>query len=130
MNIDIALIRNDSDEQVSPISEGFAATRVNSHLARDLLKWFYDTSTGAATGAARCGSFIGGAQIARGVGYPGIRWTRRFTWFGPPERNTLRPRVNGVVLLCFSARLRSSLFSLSACVCFSSTVTVICPALL
>jgi hypothetical protein len=23
----------------------------------------------------RCGSFVGGAQIARGVGYPGIRWT-------------------------------------------------------
>jgi hypothetical protein len=21
-------------------------------------KWFYDTSTGAATGAARCGSFV------------------------------------------------------------------------
>jgi hypothetical protein len=82
-------------------------------------KWFYDTSTGAATGAARCGSFVGGAQIARGVGYPGIRWTRRFTWFGPPERNTLRPRVNGVVLLCLGARLRSSLFSLCQpmCVC-------------
>jgi hypothetical protein len=26
-----------------------------------LLKWFYDTSTGAATGAARCGSFVGKA---------------------------------------------------------------------
>jgi hypothetical protein len=24
---------------------------------------------------------------------------RRFTWFGPPERNTLRPRENGVILL-------------------------------
>jgi hypothetical protein len=24
-------------------------------------KWFYDTSTGAATGATRCGSFIGKA---------------------------------------------------------------------
>jgi hypothetical protein len=99
MNIDIALIRNDSDEQVSPISEGFAATRVNSHLARDLSKWFYDTSTGAATGAARCGSFVRGAQIARGVGYPGIRWTRRFTWFGPPERNTLRPRSGDICYL-------------------------------
>jgi hypothetical protein len=30
-----------------------------------LLKWFYDTFTGVATGAARCGSFVGGAQIAR-----------------------------------------------------------------
>jgi hypothetical protein len=100
------------------------------YLARQMLKWFYDTSTGAATGVARYGSFVGGAQIARGVGYPAIRWTRRFTWFRPPERNTLRPQVNGVVLLCFSARLRSSMFSLSARVCFSSTVTVVCPALL
>jgi hypothetical protein len=59
----------------------------------------------------RCGFFVGGAQFARGVGYQGIRWTRRFTWFGPSERNTLRPRVKGVVLLCPGARLRSSLFS-------------------
>jgi hypothetical protein len=44
-------------------------------LVCQMSKWFYDTSTGAATGAARCGSFVGGAQIARGVGYPGIRWT-------------------------------------------------------
>jgi hypothetical protein len=28
---------------------------------RYMSKWFYDTSTGAATGAARCGSFVGGA---------------------------------------------------------------------
>jgi hypothetical protein len=63
------------------------------------------------------GSFVGGAQIARGVGYPGIRWTRRFTWFGPPERNNLRPRVKVVVLLCLSARLRSSLFSPSVRAC-------------
>jgi hypothetical protein len=67
----------------------------------------------------RCGSFVGGAQIARWVGYSGIRWTRRFTWFRPSECNTLRPRVRGVALLCLSARLRSSLFSPSvrACVC-------------
>jgi hypothetical protein len=76
-------------------------------LARQMSKWFYNTSTGAATGAARCGSFVGGAQIAQGVGYQEIRWTRGFTWFGPPERNTLRPRVNGVVLLCLSVRLKS-----------------------
>jgi hypothetical protein len=42
---------------------------------REVSKWFYDTSTGAATGATRCGSFARGAQIVRGVGYPGIRWT-------------------------------------------------------
>jgi hypothetical protein len=65
----------------------------------------------------RCGSFIGGAQIAQGVGYQGIRWTRRFTWFGPLERNTLRPQVNGVVLLCLSARLRSSFVCPCVCVC-------------
>jgi hypothetical protein len=65
----------------------------------------------------RCGSFVGGAQIAQGVGYQGIRWTQGFTWFGPPERNTLRPRVNGAVLLCLNARLRSSLFSPSVRVC-------------
>jgi hypothetical protein len=77
------------------------------YLARQMSKWFYDTSTGAATGAARCGSFVGGAQIVQGVGYQGIRWTRGFTWFRPPERNTLRPRVNEVVLLCLSVRLKS-----------------------
>jgi hypothetical protein len=75
---------------------------------KSMLKWFDDTSIGAATGAARCGSFVGGAQIAQGVGYEGIRWTRGFTWFETPERNTLRPRVNGVVLLCLSVRLKSS----------------------
>jgi hypothetical protein len=81
-------------------------------------KWFYDTSTGAAIGAARCRSFVGGAQIAQGVGYQGIRWTRGFTWFGPPERNTLLPHVNGVVLLFLSARLRIRLsIHPSVCVC-------------
>jgi hypothetical protein len=75
----------------------------------------------------RCGSFVGGAQIAQGVGYQGIRWTRRFTWFGPPERNTLRPRVKGVVLLCLSARLRSSLFSPFVCVCVELSMSVVCP---
>jgi hypothetical protein len=28
-------------------------------LARQMSKWFYDASTEAATGAARCGSFVG-----------------------------------------------------------------------
>jgi hypothetical protein len=80
-----------------------------------LSKWFYDTFIGVAIGAARCGSFVGWAQIAQGVGYQGIRWTRGFTWFGPPERNTLRLRVNGVVLLCLNARLRSSFFPVCVC---------------
>jgi hypothetical protein len=67
-------------------------------------KWFYDTFTGVVIGAVRCGSFVGedfGLLVAR------IRWTRAFMWFRPPERNTLRLRVNGVVLLCLSVRLKS-----------------------
>jgi hypothetical protein len=70
-------------------------------------KWFYDTSTGAATGVVCCGSFVGGGFGLLVVSYEGIWWIRGFTWFGPPERNTLRPRVNGVVLLCLSVRLKS-----------------------
>jgi hypothetical protein len=38
-------------------------------------------------------------------------------WFGPSERNTPRLRVKGVVLMCLSAQLRSSLFSLSVRAC-------------
>jgi hypothetical protein len=68
----------------------------------------------------RCGSFVGGAQITRGVGYEGIQWTREFMWFGPPERNTLRPQKNGVVLLCLKARLRSSFVYLCVCVSLAS----------
>jgi hypothetical protein len=48
------------------------AKSASPYLARQMSKWFYDTSTGAATGAACCGSFVGGAQIAQGVGYQGI----------------------------------------------------------
>jgi hypothetical protein len=67
----------------------------------------------------RYGSFVGGGFGLLVASYEGIRWTRGFMWFGPSERNTLRPRVNRVILLCLSARLRSSLFSPSvrACVC-------------
>jgi hypothetical protein len=78
---------------------------------------FYDTSTGAATGVARCGSFVGGSFGLLVASYEGIRWTRGFTWFGPSERNILHPRVKGVVLLCLSARLRSLLFSSSVRAC-------------
>jgi hypothetical protein len=97
-------------------------------VSSTVLKWFYNTSTGAVTGAARCGSFVGGRFDLLVASYEGIRWTRGFTWFGPPERNILRPRVNGVVLLCLSARLRSSLFSLCqpVCVWSSSRAFVLC----
>jgi hypothetical protein len=33
------------------------------------------------------------------VSYRWTRWTRRFIWFGLPDRNIIRPRKNGVVLL-------------------------------
>jgi hypothetical protein len=82
-----------------------------------LSKWFYDTFTGAVTGAVPLWFFYWRGSDRKGVGYRGIRRTRGFTWFGPPERNTLRPWVNEVVLLCLSARLRSSPFSLSMRVC-------------
>jgi hypothetical protein len=59
--------------------------------------------------------FLELAQMAHGVGYEGIRWTRGFTWFEPPECNTLRPRVNGVVLLCLSVRLKSLSSALGVC---------------
>jgi hypothetical protein len=94
-----------------------------------LSKWFYDTFTGVAIGAARCGSFVGGGFGLLVASYEEIRWIRGFTWFGSSERNTLRPRVKGVVLLCLSARLRSLLFSPSVRAC-SSAVTVVCPDLL
>jgi hypothetical protein len=34
------------------------------------------------------------AWFTQGVSYEGTRWTQEFTWFGPPERNTLYPREN------------------------------------
>jgi hypothetical protein len=57
-------------------------------------KWFYDTSPGTATRATRTGSLIGGTKPldTQGVSYEGTLW---FTWLGPPERNTIRPRENG-----------------------------------
>jgi hypothetical protein len=66
----------------------------------------------------RCGFFVGGGFGLLVASYEGIRWTQIFTGFRPPERNTLRPRVNEVVLLCLSARLRRFvLLSVSVCVC-------------
>jgi hypothetical protein len=60
-------------------------------------KWIYDTSSVTATRAARGGSLIRGIKAldAQGVSYEGTRWTRGFTWFGPPEWNSLRPWENG-----------------------------------
>jgi hypothetical protein len=60
--------------------------------------WFCDTSTGSATGAVHCGSFVGGGFGLLVASYGWTWWTWRFTWFGPLEHNTLRPRENWVVL--------------------------------
>jgi hypothetical protein len=73
--------RQAEEDNSSPIHSGHTQNMYCFTLAaenkqtRILSKWFYDTSTGAATGAVRCGSFVGEAQIAQGVGYQGIRWT-------------------------------------------------------
>jgi hypothetical protein len=65
-------------------------------VIRCLSKWFYDTFLGTASRAACGGSLIGGTKAlnAQCISYEGTQWTRGFTWFGPPERNTLRPREN------------------------------------
>jgi hypothetical protein len=62
-------------------------------------KWFYDTSTGAATDAVRCDFFVRGGCGLLVASYGWIRWTRMFTWFGPLEHNTIHPRENWVVFL-------------------------------
>jgi hypothetical protein len=64
-------------------------------------KWFYDTFTGTATRAARCGSFVREGLGVSDVSYGGTRWRRGFTWFGPPERNTLHPQE---ILCCIAVR--------------------------
>jgi hypothetical protein len=37
------------------------------------------------------GSLFGEALISRVLAMEEARWTQRFTWFGLPERHTLRP---------------------------------------
>jgi hypothetical protein len=76
--------------------ERWQEPKVSQFLVRQMLKWIYDTSTGAATGAARCGSFVGKGFSLLVVS---SRWTQGFMWFDPSERNTLCPWENGVVLL-------------------------------
>jgi hypothetical protein len=68
--------------------------------------------------------FFEWAQITQGVGYERIRWIREFTWFGLPERNTLRPQVNKFVLLYLSVWLKSSSFALDVCPNLCQSVTV------
>jgi hypothetical protein len=77
-----------------------------------MLKQFYDTFIGAATRAAHYGSFIGEGFGLLVLVYGRTQWIPRFTWFEPPERNTIRPRENEVVLLKYGlARVSLSLSS-------------------
>jgi hypothetical protein len=64
---------------------------MNNDLWKTISRWFYDTSTSAATGAARYGSFDGKSFDLLVVS---SRWTRGFTWFRMTERNILRPQEN------------------------------------
>jgi hypothetical protein len=62
--------------------------------------------------AARYDSFMGKGFSLLVVGYAWIRWTPRFVWFEPSERNTLRTRKNEVILLKPGlTRVSLSLFS-------------------
>jgi hypothetical protein len=47
--------------RMEQIGSQLPVSRQNPYLAHQISKWFYDTSTGAATGAAHCGSFAGKA---------------------------------------------------------------------
>jgi hypothetical protein len=64
-----------------------------------MLKCFYDTSTDTAVRSACCGSFVGNDLGVLDARYRETRWRRRFTWFGPPERNILCPRK---ILCCIA----------------------------
>jgi hypothetical protein len=52
---------HDYEAEKPRISGKYFKLTTSPYLVRQMLKWFYDTSTGAATGAARCGSFMGKA---------------------------------------------------------------------
>jgi hypothetical protein len=47
------------------------------YLVRQMSKWFYDTSTGIATRAVHCGSFVGEGLGLSNVSYGRTRWRRR-----------------------------------------------------
>jgi hypothetical protein len=60
-------------------------------LARQMLKWFHYTFTSTAW-RRPLWFFVGEGFGRSSSSYGGTRWTRGFVWFGPPERNTLRPQ--------------------------------------
>jgi hypothetical protein len=87
-----------SSEPCLPVKVGSgAATCPTAPDPASLPRWalvFYDTSTGTAVRAVRCGSLLEGLRLS----YAQARWTQVFTWFGPPDRNTLRPQE---LLYCY-----------------------------
>jgi hypothetical protein len=52
-------------------------------LACQMLKWFYDTSTGITTRAACYGSLLERLRSLELTTMEGARWTWGFMWFGP-----------------------------------------------
>jgi hypothetical protein len=46
----------------------------SNFLARQMSKWFYDASTGTATRAAHCGSFVGEGLGLSDVSCGGTQW--------------------------------------------------------
>jgi hypothetical protein len=56
-----------------------------------MLKWFYDTFTGTAIRAARCGSLLEGLRSLALQLRMKQGGHDDFTWFGPPEGNTQHP---------------------------------------
>jgi hypothetical protein len=53
-------------------------------------------SAGTAIGAARCSSLLEGLRSLEIAAMDEAWWTQGFTWFGPPECNTLRPWVESL----------------------------------
>jgi hypothetical protein len=89
---------------------------------RPLSKWFYDTWTNTATRVARCGSFVGeGLGVSDVLSYGRSWWRQGFTWFGPPEHNTLCLRENRCVVVLLCVELAFSPLILTSVVAFYST---------
>jgi hypothetical protein len=87
-----------------------------------LSKWFHNTSSDTVIRAARKGSLIGGTKTldAQGVSYDETRW---FTWFRPPERNTIHQRENGsccIAVCCSNLGLNCLEESNITCLALSS----------
>jgi hypothetical protein len=77
--------------------------RRSPFLACQMSKWFYSTSTDTATRAAHCGLLLEGLRpLALQL------WMKQgghddFTWFEPPERNTLHPQDELYCYVCSSS---------------------------